>query len=169
MRSFYISLMIVASFMGCKSGQNSDVEMEKLRMERDSLLEASMQKDSAINTFLVSFSEIESNLQNIRARQENLVIQWKGGGELHGSVQERVIDDIKVINELLEENRKKIGTLNRIITSNNVQITELNGTVNLLIQHIKDKNNELVIMNRTLEDKNKELAQRNKVVFKVPR
>lgn len=170
MKTFYFVLLTVTILLvRCQNNQTSDLEVEKLRTQRDSLLEVSVQKDSSINAFLISFSEIENNLKNIRARQEDLTIRWRGQGELKGDVRERVVEDIKIINELMEQNTRKIEGLTSIVNGNNIQITELNGTVNLLIQHIKDKNNELIMVNKTLEEKNKELAQRNKIVFRVPR
>jgi chromosome segregation ATPase len=154
---------------GCKNSQISDLEFKKITRQRDSLIEASAKKDSSINAFLISFNEIENNLANIRARQESMAIRWSGGAELNKeNVQKEIMEDIRVINDLLEQNQKQIGSLNAIIRGNDSKIQELNGMVNVLIQHIEDKNHELTVLNKTLSEKNKELAQSKRIVFHVP-
>lgn len=164
---FFLSVSVMLA-AGCTHNGVPEQEVKEIIRQRDSLLEASAQKDSSINSFLISFNEIERNLDNIRALQENVALRWSGGSEIKKDIQEEVMEDIRVINELMEQNQKKISSLSSIIRSNDNKIQELNGMVNTLIQHIEDKNHELAILNTSLMEKNKELAQRNKVIFRIP-
>lgn len=161
-----VSMLLLA---GCSSNTISQYDLDKITRERDSLLEVSNRNDSSINAFLISFNDIERNLSNIKAKQEKVTLRWSGDNELKRNTQEEIMEDIRIINEMIEENHRKISSLNGIIKGNDDKIQELNSTVNLLIQHIKDKNQELTILNKSLSEKNNELSKRNKIIFQVPK
>ena len=156
---FYFLFIAGILLVGCTNNRTADSEIAKISNQRDSLLEVSIKKDSSIKAFLSDFNEIENNLVNIKQRQASLSIQSKSNAELNGKVQDEVNENIKIINDLMEQNRKKITSLSSTVKKDNYKIEQLDGLVEILNEHIDDKDMELVTLKKILVEKNKLIAQ----------
>lgn len=82
-----------------------------LQQENQELLDASIQKDQSLAEFMESFTSIEKNLEEIRERELNIELTNSDASNT-SDVHERVANDIKVINDLMIENKKTIEQLN---------------------------------------------------------
>ena len=86
-----------------------------LQQENEQLLETSTQKDEALAEFVESFTSIEQNLAEIRERELNIDLS-NGDALVTEDVHQRVANDIKVINDLMIENKKTVEELNAKIS-----------------------------------------------------
>ena len=86
-----------------------------LQQENEQLLETSTQKDEALAEFVESFTSIEQNLAEIRERELNIDLS-NGDASVSEDVHQRVANDIKVINDLMIENKKTVEELNAKIS-----------------------------------------------------
>src|SRR5688572_13542799 len=89
-------------------------ELERATYERDSLQQIVTGRDSSINEFIAAFNEVEQNSDSVAVKQ-HIISQTtdKTKGELQQNQKDRINSEIAAINNLMEENRKKIDELSR--------------------------------------------------------
>lgn len=149
-RPLYL-LLPVALLAGCKDYKP---EMERALMERDSVLYMSEVKDSSINAFLATLTEIETNLDSITQNQENIAMETKGSAdvEFNKDIRERINENITVINDLLTKNKEMIAALNEKLRKSNINISSLKKMIEKLNGDIAAKDAELATLNTQLAD-----------------
>jgi len=144
-----ISVILMGS---CKNETISDdSEIKKITAQRDSVIQLANKKDSSISAFVASFAEIENNLVNIKQKEEMLSFHSKKNVELSKGVKSQVDESIKIINDLMEQNRQKIITLNTKLKDANYTINQLKGLVDILITNINNKNQDLIELNKAVK------------------
>jgi len=157
----YISVTVMLAG-ACKNNNNpDDTELKKIIKQRDSLIELSANKDSSINTFISSFAEIENNLVSIKRKEEVLIYHTKKNTELKGSTKDKIDENIKIINDLTDNNRQKIVSLNAKLRSANYTIGELDGLIDILVTNINYKNQDLLLLGKVLRADGKMLTKLN--------
>jgi DNA repair exonuclease SbcCD ATPase subunit len=144
-----LSSFIIIFLSGCKNYKN---EFEQVSQERDSLINAGDVKDSSINSFLVSFNEIESNLDTIAHKSETIEQNASPSGELNGTQRERINENIRIINDLLEKNHALVNDLQKKIRSQGSKITELKKMTDKLNDMIAQKDSDLVSLKLQLDE-----------------
>ncbi|MGB0167289.1 MAG: hypothetical protein ACPF8V_10595 [Luteibaculum sp.] len=157
---FCMALLVL---VGC-----NQAEVAKLRSENADLMGKveeleykSDLKDSTINDFFKDFNEIEANLREIKKKEQGLVSKKVGSGDLPKSDKERIISDIKSINELLSENAKKIKGLNAKLKNANVNISEFQRMIASLEASVSEKNMEIDQLRSNLANANDALSALN--------
>jgi cell division septum initiation protein DivIVA len=110
MKRFALIIPLAAGIFSC-SQLDLEEKVVALQQENKELQEAFQEKDQSLAEFVESFTTIEQNLSEIRERELNINLN-DGDANLSENVQERVIDDINVINELMTQNKQTIEELN---------------------------------------------------------
>jgi len=152
-----IMIILVAVVAGCHDYKN---DVANLTKEKETLQSDAAYKDSMINGFVTSMNEIETNLGTISQKQEAISAS-SSGPELSRSQKERISDEIKSINELMQTNRDKIAQLQKNLKKSNAKAAEFEKSIALLNQQIESKNNELVILNQRLAELDTKVATLN--------
>lgn len=136
----------VILFAGCRD----KVTEARLQNELDSLNMLAVARDSMISDFLTSFNEIEMNLDSVTQRQMLLIDRTKGKGDVKGSVKARINEDIALINDLMERNRKKIESLTKNLKRTAAKYGELEKTLAMVKEQLTRKDYELVTLSGRL-------------------
>src|ERR1700758_1787856 len=111
MKKIILSISTIVFFSACN---NREAEINRINHERDSLLDVSTKKEGAINEFIASFNEIESNLDSVAVRQHIINANSdKKGHELTLDQKSRINAEISSINDLMKQNREKVEELQR--------------------------------------------------------
>ncbi len=134
---------------GCKSFKE---EFEQVSRERDSLIYVADLKDSSINSMLSDFNAIEKNLDSIAQRQEALDITPLHNDEVKATQRDRINENIRIINELLERNRKLIADLQAKLRASQGRVAELNILVERLQVSVAEKEKELGLTKARLNE-----------------
>src|SRR5438128_1814602 len=109
MKINYLIMPALLFLSSCKQG-----ELDRSNHQKDSLMSVLKEsdsdlerRDSNINEFISSFNEVERNLDSISVKQQLVTFNTdRSRGEFRASQKERINSQIKVINELMETNRK---------------------------------------------------------------
>jgi hypothetical protein len=145
---FALSLILIScgddSQGNSTSGNDSDLNARIQQLERESA-----QKDSMINESLVFFSEIQNNLEAIELKKDEIRIRTTNR-ELTTDDKTWMIEQIKHINHLRDENLKTIKQLNGKFKSSDIKIKQLEKMINELLQSIRDKDQEIDILQQDL-------------------
>jgi myosin heavy subunit len=142
MKNFLIVIFLAVSLFACNRK-----ELKSLRDEVQILHMESSEKDASIASFMDSFTEIEKNLAEIRERELNIALQNKESK--NPNVQAQIKEDIRIINDLLSENKKTIEELNQQLNSTKNRNVELNR----MLARVRDQ------LTRQVEEKNEQIAQ----------
>ena len=147
MKKLIITICAFSLLAGCKDYKP---EMERAMMERDSIQLIGEAKDSSINTFLETLTQIEANLDSITQNQEAISEASGENVEFNKDIRERINQNIVFINELLEKNTSMLNSLNEKLRNSNYNIASLKKMIEQLNSNIAAKDSELVVLNNSL-------------------
>lgn len=118
------------------------------------------ERDSTLNDWLTSFDEIERNLQMIKEKEKIITVN-SSGTEVSKDKRNQIMEDIKNINALLDENKKKIAQLNAQLKKSGNTITGLQTRITELEESMKTYESEIAELKTTLVNKDFEIGQLN--------
>jgi uncharacterized coiled-coil protein SlyX len=118
------------------------------------------QRDSVISEWITTFDDIQKNIALIREKEKLITINSKDP-ELAKSKKDQVLDDIQSINNLLEQNKKKIAYLNGQLAKSGGTIKALQTKISELETSMKQSEQEITDLKSSLVNKNFEISQLN--------
>jgi flagellar biosynthesis chaperone FliJ len=127
--------------------------------QKDSLTKKVIARDSEINEWMMTFDEIEKNIASIKEKEK--IISSTSNAELSKDKRQMVLDDIKYINTLLEQNKKKIASLTAQLQKSGGTIKAMQTKIAELEASVKQNENEIADLKTTLVTKNFEIVQLN--------
>ncbi|NRA13374.1 MAG: hypothetical protein HRT57_15625 [Crocinitomicaceae bacterium] len=116
---------------------NKDLENEIAQLQLDNA-----QKDSVINQSLAFFNEIKSNLEAIGVRKDE-IRTLSENPELQPEDKTWILEEIRHINFLREDNARMVKRLNAELKKNGLKIKELEIMVESLVREIQWKNEQI--------------------------
>ena len=129
-------------FTSCDDN-SSQTEIDRLTATIDTLELSIIHRDNTVNDFFDSFNRIQENLDKIKERENILTISTELNPEPNITEQEKIYQDIELINSLLEDNKKTIAKLKSKLRSSDIKIVELQKTVEKLEKMILQKDEEI--------------------------
>ncbi len=151
----YLLIGTILLFVTACSNQS---EVDKANRERDSLAAIVNQRDSSLNEFMTSYNEVERNLDSIAVRQNIVSKSTENAGEFKATSKDRINAEIAAINNLMEENRKKLATLNAKLKSSNGKNAQLQKMIQTLNEQLAQKDKELAELNEKLAGLNAQVT-----------
>jgi hypothetical protein len=128
--------------------------------QKTSLTETITARDSVINEWISTFDEIEKNLALIKEKEKIITIS-STNVEFSKDKKEQILEDIKYINSLLDQNKKKIASLNAQLKKSGGTIKALQVKIAEMEVSMKQSETEISDLKTTLADKNFEIDQLN--------
>lgn len=120
-------------------------------------------RDSVINELVMTFSNIEKDMNIIRER-EDLLANAVDDPEFTSDVRERIVREIREMNTLLEENRARVKTLNRRLKESGVKIAALEEKMELLQESLAQRDSSINVLKTDLVSRDFQLAELNTVI-----
>lgn len=139
-------------------------EKEQLAMiedERITFNDQLVTRDSTINDWLETFTQIENDLNLIKQKENLITFSSSSGVEFTRERKEQILQDIKSINNLLDENRKKLASLNAQLKNSGREIKGLNEMIASLETRITEREGEVAALKTTIDEKNFEIENLN--------
>ncbi|HCC86207.1 MAG TPA: hypothetical protein DEQ06_06425 [Porphyromonadaceae bacterium] len=133
-------------------------EYKELQAERDSLLMHSASVASEAAEMMSVISEVEANFAKIREAEKYIATQSAQGGEMTQDTKQRVQENFKMINEILQRNKEQLEELNRKQSAGNKEIATLKNTINRLNEEMRESSNRLVELQEELARKDEQIA-----------
>jgi DNA repair exonuclease SbcCD ATPase subunit len=131
----------------------TDVDSRIEQLEKENA-----QKDSMINESLAFFSEIQSNLSSIELKKDEIRIKSMDT-EFTTDDKAWILEQIKQINFLRQENAKKVKALSDQLKKSGLKITQLDAMVQGLLQSIQEKEEQISILESDLVSLDKAYAR----------
>ena len=151
------TVLFLATGVLMTSCKDNKEEVKKLQLQKDSLTRELVIRDTTIDHYVESFTDIENNLASIREMQSAIVLNSTGGLESKSGSKEKINEDIKAINSMMSDNMKKISVLNAGISASGNKIASLNKLVESLNMQLAEKQSELDGLREQLDRLNLEV------------
>ena len=152
-----IAILFILFHTGCKEANSGTLDysestdVTELQNRIKQLELTNTLKDSVINESLLFFNEIEENLETIGIRKDEIRV-ISSNGEMTNSDKQWVLEQIRQINFLREDNARKVKRLNEQLNSNNVNIEELEVMIESLLKDIQWKDEQIKLLESELND-----------------
>jgi hypothetical protein len=156
-----IFLMIVLTVMVYslyKREQNTQLAL--MEDQKTSFTEQLTNRDSMINDWLLTFDQIEKNLNMIKEKEKIITVK-SSDSEISKGRKDQILEDISYINTLIEENKKKIARLTAQLNESGGAIKGLQTRIASLEESMKQYENDIAQMKTTLVNKDFEIGQLN--------
>lgn len=154
-----LSLLLATGllFAACTNDPGTDPRYQQLKEDTDRAQAMVAERDSTINALFATFNKINDNLRDIRTKQGQLTSPT-GASPEGPDMEERIMNDIRGIDELLAENRELIGRMRSQAKSSAQGLKALEQTVAGLEQSMAEKDREVETLKEELSSANSSLA-----------
>jgi len=166
MKKLIVIAIIPFVFAACENKEQT-ARINQLQEEQAMMANESKTKDSLINDFMQTLNEIESNLSEIRSREKLISKETESGNELSRSARARVNEDIKLINQLMAENKEKIASLNSKLKRSNLKIAEFEKMVAATNEQLALRDKEIDSLKTELSTLNFTIAVLNDTITNI--
>ena len=160
-----LATIIVASFIlivsivgGIYVYNQKKAEIAALTAERDSVNQTMQEKEAFMTDMEGSFFEIENNLKLIKEKRNQISMVQSEGGK---NRKQAIIDDINLLDNLVEENNKKIAELEQKLKKSGQSVKSYETRLKSLNETIESQNIEIAELKSVVESKNITLAERD--------
>lgn len=149
MQKYFLLLPLL--LMGCDAAVENN-EIIRLNEEKQTLKDDLGRKDSVLFVIVQSFNDIEDNLHEIKKKQGIISLNTSGDVESSLTRREQIVNDMQMINEMMEANRKKMKdftwTINNLVKEQKSSKTKM-----------KEFQRMIAHLNSIVEEKDLEIAQ----------
>jgi tetrahydromethanopterin S-methyltransferase subunit F len=131
-----------------------------METQKTSLTEKITARDSVISEWITTFDDIEKNIALIKEKEK--VITFNSlNAEIPKDKKLQVLEDIKYINTLLEQNKKKIASLTAQLQKSGGTMKVLQNKISQLEASMKQNETEISELKTSLVNKKFEVEQLN--------
>ncbi|MBK5202434.1 MAG: hypothetical protein JJE45_01770 [Prolixibacteraceae bacterium] len=152
-------LLFVAIILLSVSCQQKKIT--KMQNSQDSIYKVMVQKDSTILDFVSTMNEIQMNMDSIKELQNIVRMDTGSGSEMGVDKKQRIISDISILNEILQENMKKVAELQKKLNASNMKNSALQKSVYILQKQISEKEKEIVLLKGVVSKLNIDVSNLN--------
>jgi hypothetical protein len=154
-----LSLLIIS---GC--GKKKEQQILDLQAKNAELAMQFDQKDSLMNELMNLMNDIERNLSDITAREKVITDAPSDEKRMNVDVRNKIMDDIILINNIIEENKKKLALLREQLKKSDINIAGLQENIQLLVGRIEGKEQEIAVLKDELVRLNFKISALNSTV-----
>ena len=151
-------ILIVGIVGGVYVFNQKEAEIKTLTMEKSDLNRTMQLKDSVLNDVENTFTEIEDNLKLIKQKRTQISMTKTEGGK---SRKQAIVDDIKMMDSMMEENNKKMADLEQKLRNSGLNLKSYEKRLQALTETIESQNLEIAELKKVVEGKNINLAELN--------
>lgn len=155
--SVALSLMVA----GCTGNKGSSYD--KLKTSYDSLLMQSDKNQADLNEAIGIIHEVEGNLSQI-ADAEHRVQADALKGELNQSQKQRIMDEISLLRQTLQENKQNLAQQQEKLKRSGINIAALDKKISLLTSQIAEKDQMIQSLQADLESARGMIARQDSLI-----
>ncbi len=154
LKSIIVFTSISIFLISCNTDKVSDLEKEN-----NALKASTVQKDSSINKMLATFTQIQSNLREIKKREGIIEVKASSIDNTTKDIGKTINEDVESISELMKQNQNLVQSLNQDLNNSKVEIKGFKEIIANLNTRVKDKNKEIESLNNELREKKIKIGQ----------
>jgi chromosome segregation ATPase len=158
-----VLVLIIGTIVVSRNHKQRVLDAGILESQKLEMVTQLSQRDSIINEWVVAFNEIESDIKKITVR-ENMLNMQSMNPEISQNKKEEILKEIKLIREMIDQNKKKLTGLNSQLRNSGIKIASLQSQIDTLNSHIAQSEKYMTELRVELVDRNFEIGQLNEKV-----
>jgi hypothetical protein len=135
---------------------NKKGEIETLNQQNADLHETIELRDSLVNDMTSTFQQIEENLTFVRNKRDQMVLKPQEGQR---NQKQMLVDDIKLMNEMLAESSAKIEELDKKLKNSGFEIKSFRNKIAQLTKSIEEQDNSIQQMRAEIEQRDYKISE----------
>jgi hypothetical protein len=147
-RASVILLVAIILFAGC--GKKKEKQILDLQAQNAQIAVEYEKKDSLLNELFISMNDIERNLADITAREKLITDAPVDEKRMNADVRDKIMDEIILINNIMEENKKRLAALREQLKKSDARVAALEETIQLLTRRLEEKEQEIAVLKQEL-------------------
>jgi hypothetical protein len=151
-----IAIIIAFSFYN----HDHKLLLSQMEAQKNSFTDKIASRDSSIGDWVTTFGDVEKNIAIIKEK-EHIISTNSSNVELSKDKRQQIVEDIKYINTLIEQNKHKIASLNAQLSKSGGTIKVLQNTISELEASVKQSESDISDLKTTLLSKKFEIDQLN--------
>jgi hypothetical protein len=151
-----IAIIIAFSFYN----RDHKLLLSQMEAQKNSFTNKIASRDSSIGEWVTTFGDVEKNIAIIKEK-EHIISTNSSNVELSKDKRQQIVEDIKYINTLIEQNKHKIASLNAQLSKSGGTIKVLQNTISELEASVKQSESDISDLKATLLTKKFEIDQLN--------
>ncbi|MDD2551722.1 MAG: hypothetical protein PHQ56_03795, partial [Dysgonamonadaceae bacterium] len=159
MKKLFILLLISMGVLFSCTNVKESKEYKDLQAERDSLLMHGVTADTEVAEMMAVIDDVEENFNQIREAEKYLAMQSTEKGELSANTKQRINDNFKMINEILQKNKAQLAELNKKYSASSGQVGTLKRTIDRLNQQMEESAQNIANLQTELSRRDETIAQ----------
>jgi predicted nucleic acid-binding Zn-ribbon protein len=156
---FLLLLVAVIVFYSVYSRDHKSL-LNQMDTQKTSLSDKITVRDSVISEWITTFDEIEKNIATIKEK-EKIIADNSANSEISKDKRAKVLEDIKYINTLLDQNKRKIASLNAQLAKSGGTIKGMETKIAGLEASVKQNEADIADLKTSLVNKKFEADQLN--------
>lgn len=156
-----VILVVAGAVTWLLYNRHQDEQTALMDSERSSFNEQLTVRDSTLNDWLQTFTQIENDLNALKQKENLITFSNEGNVEFTTTRREQLLQDIKSISMLLDENRKKLASLSAQLRNSGREIKGLQEMIAGLETKIQGHEAEIAVLTRTIGEKDIEIGELN--------
>ncbi len=158
MKKNWILLLVMGLMVVSCTNVKESKEYKELQAQRDSLMMSSAGVESEAAEMMEVISEVEANFARIREAEKYIATQSAQGGEMTQDTRQRVQENFRMINEILQRNKAQLEQLNRKQSAGSKEIASLKNTISRLNAEMLESSNRMAELQNELALKDEQIA-----------
>lgn len=140
---------------------HQDEQLALMDGERSTFNEILTERDSTLNDWLQTFTQIENDLNTLKQKESLITFSNQGNVEFTTARKEQILQDIKSISMLLDENRKKLASLSAQLRNSGREMKGLQEMIATLETKMQGHETEIAALTNTVVEKDVEIGELN--------
>jgi len=137
--------------IGTTNGEDTTITLKSLEEENGALKLELAAKDSTITNYIGYVNDIRANLNLIKDKQR-FIINKKTGNETLKADDASLVEEIKLLGQLMADNQNKINRLKSNVKDANLKMDGLDEMILSLTEDVDEKNMEIFQLQQELEN-----------------
>lgn len=158
MKKLLLLFISAGIFLACTNVRDSS-EYKQLKSERDSLLTETATANHEIEEMMAVINDVEENFNQIREAERYLAVQSADRGELSANTKERISDNFKMINEVLQKNKAQLAELDKKYSASTSQTAALRRTIERLNREMEERSSQISELQTELSRRDQTIAE----------
>lgn len=154
-------VLVIASIAAYYLFTKQQSEYTHLTGEYTAMNEMLTQRDAVVNELVNAFDEIERNLDSIKMKRTQLALM---GSEGNSNQKDRIVNGIKLLDALLDQNNQKIAQLESKLKRSGVDVSSFNKKIAALSKNVETQNEEIALLKQEIENREYTIIAMNEKV-----
>jgi len=156
-----IILVVAGAVAWLLFSRHQEKQLALFETERGNYNEMLSVSDSTLNDWLQTFTQIENDLNTLKQKENLITINNSDNVEFTTTRREQILNDIKSISLLLDQNRKKLASLNNQLKNSGREIKGLKEMIASLEAKIAGHEQEIATLTLAVNEKDMKIGELN--------